>query len=117
MLLPKPRVAIHTNYEPDLTIDTNHKILKRGYCISPPYPNPLCAESDSNHFENNMVSAGQYPPSEMVATMQYMHRFEDADFWTIYDSKILSIEGLKRYRRLKYCKKEWDFSIYNMTEY
>ena len=117
MLLPKPRVAIHTNYEPELTNDTNHQILKRGYCISPPFPNPLCEQSNGNDHEfGNKVSGGP-PPSDLVATMPYMHRFEDANFWDLYDSKILKIEGFKRYRRLKYCNKEWDFSIYNMTEY
>ena len=127
MLLPKPRVAIHTNYERELTTERNHGILKHGYCISPPYPNRLCDEAvivvndtmtkETFYPPSSNGHRSRHPPPEFMATMPYMHRFEDGHFWILYDANIIQIEGWKRYRRLKYCKKEWDFTIYNMTEY
>jgi hypothetical protein len=130
MLLPKPRVAIHTNYEKTLTEDLNREILKRGYCLSPPFPNQFCDMKELlklsdvlslkvfSGLRHGRHSSRSKPPEELVTTMPMMHRFEDGNYWSIYSMEVLRAEGLKRYRRLKNCPHDsWDYSIYNMSAY
>jgi hypothetical protein len=137
---PKPRVAIRyiSKGEDEETETMNiHEIVKRGYCISPPFPNLYCdlnqllKVSDVfsslisltiDQFYANVTDpahthAHAHPPFEIVATMPYMHHFEDANYWSIYPMQELRIQGIKRYHRLKNCVHTWDYSLYNMSAF
>jgi len=123
MLRPKPRIAVHTNYIEGMTNSLNREILKQGFCISPPFPNVHCQKYTWNnsdipvlHKPGTKKKPHHFKESDgsgTIATFSYMHKFEDADYWKIYDTEVLKSEGRKRFSRLKTCVPRWDFSLYN----
>jgi hypothetical protein len=139
--LPKPRVAIRyvSKKGEDEEDRSNqamniYEVLKRGYCISPPFPNLYCDMNQLLKVSDELSSlisltmdqfyahetadhARAHPPFEIVATMPFMHHFEDANYWSIYPMQELRLQGIKRYHRLKNCVHTWDYSLYNMSAF
>lgn len=101
MMYPKPRIATHARYrhkqhETLINTDINemNKLLQKGVCMSPPFPNnhPICTSFPDLNNGYNVD----------------MHRFEFADWTKVNSREILKQAFNERKSRLINCNHIWD---------
>jgi hypothetical protein len=105
MLLPKPRVAVHSRYRVHATHSRSGRIsrirahynylMQMGVCMSPPFPRP---EQVCNTTDNQPAVDGFH---------QEMHVFEYMGDHA-YSDEEKKVEYQKRYERIKNCNHTWD---------
>jgi len=95
MLVPLPRIAVHTRYHKT----SISKLVEEGYCRSPPLAKNLPSRLDCSKYVNTSL-------------FRDMHNFENTDFLAAEDKNIAAKYQKDRFDRISSCSHSYDLSLF-----